>query len=70
MQSMPNGFFKLEDIASASWIEFIRIGYGVNVTYAALRSFNYLDCKDADIVSHYVTPAMQYCIYRTGKCCT
>jgi hypothetical protein len=67
--SQGGHLFKLEDIAVGSWLEWAAQRRGLRLHLAADRRFNYGGCRAGDLVSHYIRPAQQLCMWaQEGRC--
>lgn len=65
----PNGLFKLEDIAMGSWVDLVSRERGVKVNLISNTHFNYSGCKCGDLISHYFTAVLTYCVFAEKSCC-
>lgn len=61
--------FKLEDISMGSWVEWVAQERNWTIHLVKDRRFNFGGCRYSDIVSHYISPAQQRCMWeRHGRC--
>lgn len=56
-------------MALASWLEWAAQAGGFSVRLVTDHRFNFEGCRPGDLVSHYVKPAQQRCMWaQQGQC--
>ncbi|KFM27800.1 Beta-1,3-galactosyltransferase 15 [Auxenochlorella protothecoides] len=61
--------FKLEDVAVGEWVERVAADEGGVINYERDERFNFNGCRVHDLVSHYISPAGQRCLWdHLGNC--
>ncbi|KAI3427158.1 hypothetical protein D9Q98_007095 [Chlorella vulgaris] len=67
--SVGGHLFKLEDIAVGSWLEWAAQQRGFELHLAQDKRFNFGGCRFGDLVSHYIKPQQQLCMWaQQGRC--
>ncbi|GAB4818463.1 hypothetical protein N2152v2_005509 [Parachlorella kessleri] len=62
--------FKLEDVSVGSWVEWVETESRQPVNRVREPRFNFNKCSPRDLVSHYISPQQQRCIWEAhGRTC-
>ena len=70
LKASEHRIFKLEDVAVGSWVDFVARDRNWEIHYIVEAGFNYNGCSARDVVSHYIKPKQQLCMYENnGACC-
>ncbi|EFN56752.1 hypothetical protein CHLNCDRAFT_144204 [Chlorella variabilis] len=67
--SVGGHLFRFEDVALGGWLEWAAERGGFKIRLVADRRFNFGGCHHGDLVSHYIQPRQQLCMWaQEGRC--